>query len=97
MPRLNNETCIQACGTMQAGGNKQGLTVYTCTIGRLLRWFQQTASIIDRPISNQPFTKALRQQACIRQRHVRERFTTVVTTARQTIGRHGRSIHPRSC
>ena len=56
-----------------------------------------TESIIDRPICNQPIATAQRQHACMRQRHMRERFTAVVTTARQTIGRHGRYIHPRSC
>jgi hypothetical protein len=85
---------------MQAGGSKRGLTrrsnVHTCTIGQLLQWFQQTESIIDRPISNQPFAKAQRQQACIRQRHMRERFTADVTTARQIIGSHGGPINPRS-
>jgi hypothetical protein len=47
-----------------------------------------TESIIDRPIFNQPIATVQRQQACMRQRHMQERITAAVTTARQTIGRH---------
>jgi hypothetical protein len=39
-------------------------------------------------ISNQPFVATPRQEACIRQHHMRELFTAVVTTARQIIVRH---------
>ena len=37
-----------------------------------------------------------RQQAFIRQRHLRNRFTAAATTAREIIGRHGRPIHART-
>jgi hypothetical protein len=63
---------------------------------RLLRWFEQTESISDSPISNQPFATVQRHQACMRQRHMCEWFPAVVTTEMQIIGRPERlNIHPR--
>jgi hypothetical protein len=93
--RLNNETRIQACVTIQTGGRRRGLTrrskVHTYTIGQFLQWLQQSQ------LFNQPFPTAQHQKACIRQRHMRKRLTAVVTTARQIIECNGRPIHLRSC
>jgi hypothetical protein len=53
MPRSNNGTLMQVCGTMNAGGSPQGVkrrsNIHACIIGQLLRWFQRTYSIVDRP------------------------------------------------
>jgi hypothetical protein len=82
--RLNNETRLQAYGTMHAGGSRRGLTRHPYTIGRLLRWLQH--SIIDRPMFNQPFVTAQRQKACT---------ATATSFARTIYGRcnHGEANH----
>ena len=51
---------------------------------------------MDRPRTGQPRETKTRQDAFLRQRHLRDRFTTSIATSRDVVGRHGRRVYPRT-
>ena len=92
MPRLNPDSRGQIIGLLQANVSQRRLArqfnVSQSTISRLSRKFAVTGSTKDRPSR----VTTRRQDNFIRQRHLRDRFTTAVSTAAGMRGRRGRNI-----
>ena len=93
MPRLTEQ---QGYAGIQHNVIARRFNVHKSTITRLYQSYRTTGSVKDRPRSGQPRVTTRRQDVFIRQRHLRDRFTTSVTTAQSVVGRHGRPIHPRT-
>ena len=100
MPRLSEQQRFAVLGLVEAGVNQRVIAgrfnVHESTITRLIRRYRTTGSVKDRPRTGQPRVTTRRQDAFIRQRHLRDRFTTSVATSRDVVGRHGRRVHPRT-
>ena len=98
MPRLTLQERERALGLLEAGTSQTAvarrLHVNQSTISRLVSRHQQTGSVADRPRPGQLPVTTARQDRQIRLAHLRDRFRTAATTAANTIGRHGRRIHP---
>ena len=96
MPRLNPDSRGQIIGLLQANVSQRRLArqfnVSQSTISRLSRKFAVTGSTKDRPRPGAPRVTTRRQDNFIRQRHLRDRFTTAVSTAAGMRGRTGRNI-----
>ena len=63
------------------------------TISRLMQRVNVTGTAEDRPRSGAPRVTSVRQDNFIRQRHLRDRYTTAQTTSNVVIGNRGRPIH----
>ena len=100
MPRLSEQQRYAILGLVEAGLSQRVIAgrfnVHQSTITRLLRKYRATGSVKDRPRSGQPRVTTRRQDIFIRQRHLRDRFVTSVSTSKNVVGRHGRHIHPRT-
>lgn len=98
MPRLTLQERERALGLLEAGTSQTAvarrLHVNQSTISHLVSRHQQTGSVADRPRPGQLPVTTARQDRQIRLAHLRDRFRTAATTAANTIGRHGRRIHP---
>lgn len=85
MPRLRQDLRNQIVGLLQAGTSQRECArrfhVHQSTIFRLHQRFVATGSVADRPRPGQPRVTTRRQDNFIRQRHLRDRFTTAVSTA----------------
>ena len=96
MPRLNPDSRGQIIGLLQANVSQRRLArqfnVSQSTISRLSRKFAVTGSTKDRPRPGAPLVTTRRQDNFIRQCHLRDRFTTAVSTAAGMRGRRGRNI-----
>lgn len=83
----------QAIGMLQAGMSQsqvaRHLNCNQSTISRLLRRFRQTGSTNARPRPGRPRVTTPRQDQYIRTLHLRNRFLTAASTARQIRGLHG--------
>ena len=62
------------------------------TISRLVRKFQRTGSVDDLPRTPKRRVTTRRQDRYTRLTHLRDKNLTARTTARTTIGRHGRLL-----
>ena len=78
---------VAAAGVCQLDCAKR-FNVHQTTVCRLFRRYVATGSTNDRPRSGQPRVSIRRQDNYIRQRHLRDRFTTAVSTANVTRGIH---------
>lgn len=100
MPRLRQDLRNQIVGLLQAGTSQRECArrfhVHQSTISRLHQRFVATGSVADRPRPGQPRVTTRRQDNFIRQRHLRDRFTTAVSTASLIQGRRRRNIHART-
>ena len=98
MPRLSEDQRERALGMVQGGTSQSQVArifrVHPSTIGRLVERHQHTGSVHDRPRPGQRHVTTPRQNWQIRRHHLRDRFRTATMTASNTIGRHGRPIHP---
>ena len=96
MPRLNPDSRGQIIGLLQANVSQRRLArqfnVSQSTISRLSRKLAVTGSTKDRPRPGASRVTTRRQDNFIRQRHLRDRFTTAVSTAAGMRGRRGRNI-----
>ena len=93
MPRLTKTERERAVGMLES---RVAVSVvarrFNCslqTIYNLQERVQRTGSTSDRPRSGQPRVTTHRQDAYIRQMHLRNRFQTTTSTARQVAGRRG--------
>ena len=93
MPRLTQTERERAIGMLQSRVSASVVaTRFNCsvrTIEYLLERLRRTGSTSDRPRSGQPRVTTNRQDAYIRQLHLRNRFQTTTSTARQVAGRRG--------
>lgn len=100
MPRLPRESRDQAMGMLMAGMSEAAVArhfgVARSTVNRLRKRHYQTGSTRDRPRPGRPRVTTAAQDRYIRLTHLRKKFQTAVETAAQTVGRHGRLIHPRT-
>ena len=74
MPRLNVDQRNQALGMLRAGVSQAAVSrqfnVSRSTISRLVERVQVTGTANDRPRSGTPRLTSIRQNNCIRQRHL---------------------------
>ena len=81
-----------------AGGISQTVVagqynVSRSTILRLVQRVNFTGTVDDRPCSGPPRVTSLRQDNLIRQRHLRNKFSTAQSMSNTVIGNRGRPIH----
>ncbi|XP_060554469.1 uncharacterized protein LOC132715480 [Ruditapes philippinarum] len=97
MPRLAEHLRNQAIGLLEAGVSKidvaRRFNCHVSTITRLQNRYNASGSVKDLPKSGRPRITTRRQDVNIRVGHLRNRFEAASSTARRTIGTHGRSIH----
>ena len=86
---------VAAAGVSQLDCAKS-FSVHQTSVYRLFRIYVITGSTNDRPRPGQPRVSTRRQDNYIRQRHLRDRFTTAVSTANVTRGIHGMKINART-
>ena len=96
MPRLDDAHRHRAIGMLQAGMPAQrvaaALGCHNTTIYRLQQRVAVTGSVADRPRPGPVRVTTPRQDRAIRHSHLQDRFQTAASTARVTIGQHGRPI-----
>lgn len=96
MPRLNCEVRNQIIGLLQGNVSQRRIArrfnVHPSTISRLNHRYLTTGTVKDRPRSGAPRVTTRRQDNWIRQRHLRNRFTTAVSTAAAIHGQRRRYI-----
>ena len=96
MPRLSNNDRNQALGMLRAGiSTREVARLFNChqsTVVRLRQRFQTTNNVSDRPRPGQPRVTTDQQDRHIRLQHLRNRFKTAASTARETPGRHNLRI-----
>jgi IS30 family transposase len=101
MPRLNNNDRNQALGMMRAGISTREVArlfnSHQSTIVRLRKRFQTTNIVSDRPRPGQPRVTTDQQYRNIRLQHLRNRFKTAVSAARETPRRHSPRISWQQC
>ena len=96
MPRLNNENRTRALGMLECGISQNDVAgrfgVSRSTITRLVQRVNTTGSLSDRPRSGAPRVTSVRQDVFIRQRYLRDRFTTSKSTSAVVVGNRGRAV-----
>ena len=96
MPRLNNENRTRALGMLECGISQNDVAsrfgVSISTIARLVQRVNTTGSLSDRPRSGAPRVTSVRQDVFIRQRYLRDRFTTSKSTSAVVVGNRGRAV-----
>lgn len=96
MPRLNSEERAQVLAMLECGRTQEQVArrfnVSRMTIVRLIQRVRDTGTFKDRPRSGRPRVTSVRQDNYIRQRHLRNRFLTAVSTSRVVVGNRGRPI-----
>lgn len=96
MPRLTVAQRARAHGLLEAGLSIRDVAerfgVSRPTIRQVQRRFNETGAFDDRPRSGRPRVTTERQDRYMILSHLRDRFRTATTTARGTIGKHGRLI-----
>ena len=96
MPRLSNNDRNQALGMLRAGISTREVTrlfnFHQSTVVRLRQRFQTTNNVSDRPRPGQPRVTIDQQDHHIRLQHLRNRFKTAASAARETPGRHNPRI-----
>ena len=96
MPRLNAQDRERALRQLQAGSRPEDVAVtfgvHISTIYRLSNHFQLTQSTQDRPRRGRPRVTSGREDRHIVREHTRDRFRSASTTARNTVGTHGRTV-----
>ena len=96
MPRLSNNDRNQALGMLRAGiSTREVARLFNChqsTVVRLRQMFQTTNNVSDHPQPGQPRVTSDQQDRHIRLQHLRNRFKTAASTARETPGRHNPRI-----
>ena len=96
MPRLSNNDRNQALGMLRAGiSTREVARLFNChqsTVVRLRQRFQTTNNVSDRPWPGQPRVTTDQQDRHIQLQHLRNRFKTAASTARETPGRHNPRI-----
>ena len=100
MPRRSNNDRNQALGMLRAGiSTREVARLFNChqsTVVRLRQRFQTTNNVSDRPRPGQPRVTTDQQDRHIRLQHLRNRFKTAVSTARETQWRHNPRISSAS-
>lgn len=100
MPRLNYENRNRILGLLQGGVSQtevaRRFNVHRSTVFRLIRRFNATGSVADRPRPGARRVTTARQDVFIRQRHLRNRFLNAQSTASIVVGTRGRTIHRRT-
>ena len=93
MGRLSAVQREQAIGMLRGHLSKstvaRRMNVHPSTIGRLEERFRTTGRTRDRPRTGQPRVTTQRQDAFLRQLHLRNRFLTPSASSRQVVGRRG--------
>lgn len=93
MPRLGQDVRNQAIGMSLLGVGKRHIArqfgCHHSTISRLVRRYQQTGVVRDRPRPGRPRVTTRRQDVHLRVSHLRDRFQPASDSARTTIGTHG--------
>ena len=96
MPRLSNNDRKQALGMLRAGiSTREVARLFNChqsTVVRLRQRFQTMNNVSDRSRPGQPRVTTDQQDHHIRLQHLRNRFKTAASTARETPGRHNPRI-----
>jgi transposase len=96
MPRLSNNDRNQALGMLRAGiSTREVARLFNChqsTVVHLRQRLQTTNNVSDRPRPGQPRVTTDQQDRHIRLQHLRKRFKTAASTARETPGRHNPRI-----
>ena len=89
MPRFNQAQCENALGRLQAGQRQnevaQHFHVIQSTISRLLSRDENTVSTADRPRYGRPMVTIPVQNRLIRASHLRHRFQSATTKAKQIL------------
>ena len=97
MPRLNLEQRNQILGLLAAGISQNVVAgrynVSESTISRLVQRVNVTGTAANRPRCGAPRVTSVRQDNFIRQRHLRDRYTTAQATSNVVIGNRGQPIH----
>jgi transposase len=87
MPRLSNNDRNQALGMLRAGiSTREVARLFNChqsTVVRLRQRFQTTNNVSDRPWPGQPRVTTDQQDRHIQLQHLRNRFKTAASTARE--------------
>ena len=96
MPSLNIENRARALGMLKCGISQNDAArrfgVSRSTIARLVQRVNTTGSFSDRPRSGAPHVTSVRQDVFVRQRHLRDRFTTSQLTSSVVVGNRGRTV-----
>nr|XP_022301021.1 uncharacterized protein LOC111109230 [Crassostrea virginica] len=96
MRRMSTQERARAVGMVQAGRSlrevARDFNRDHKTISRLVRKFQRTGSVEDLPRTPERRVTTRQPDPYIRLTHIRDRNLTAHTTARNTIGRHGRLL-----
>ena len=96
MSLLNNENRARALGMLECGISQNDVArhfgVSRSTIARLVQRVNTTGSLSDRPRSGAPRVTSVRHYVFIRQRHLRDRFTTSQSTSSVVVGNRGRTV-----
>ena len=91
--RLSAVQREQAIGILRGHLSKstvaRRMNVHPSTIGRLEERFRTTGRTRDRPRTGQPRVTTQRQDAFLRQLHLRNHFLTPSASSRQVVGRRG--------
>ena len=89
---LSNQQRARALGMVEAGVDQSAVArtfgVHRSTITRLVRRYRETGTVNDRPRSGRPRATTLRQDRTMRVMHLRNRFKTATSTAREIPGRY---------
>ena len=97
MQRLNFANRNKILGLLAVGISQTVVAgqynVSRSTISRLVQRVNVTGTVDDRPRSDPPRVTSLRHDNLIRQRHLRDMFSTAQSMSNTVIGTHGRPIH----